>query len=239
LSTRLLHWHLLTVIVLTLPACGSTSSPAAPSPGALESGIVAVLGDSLAVTPSRGESFPAVLQARIVREGLPWTVTNAGVTGDTTAGGVRRIDAVLDEGADVLVLALGANDGLRGIDTATVEANLATIVETAQARGVRVLLCGMEAPPTYGLAYSVSFHQLFPRLAEEYDVPLVPFLLAGVALVPEMNGPDGIHPNAAGARRIAETVWPYLEPLLRRPLGSVKPAPLTTAAGRPRATFTK
>ena len=199
-------------VVLGVMACGS-SSPAAPA-RVQERGILVVLGDSLSVYPGRVESFPAVLQARLDQAGGGWTVVNAGVSGDTTSGGLRRFDTAVPSGADVLVLALGANDGLRGVPVETVERNLATIIERARARGIRVLLCGMETPPAYGWAYTVAFHAIYPRLARKYDLPLVPFLLAGVALIPEMNGPDGFHPNAAGARRIADTIWPYLEPMV-------------------------
>ena len=143
-------------------------------------------------------------------------MTNAGVSGDTTAGGLRRVESLLAGDVGVLVVALGANDGLRGIGVSTVEKNLSTIIELAQRHNVRVLLCGMETPPTHGWDYSVAFHYVFPRLAQQYAVPLVPFLLTGVALTPDMNGPDGIHPNAAGAQRIADTIWPYLEPLVQQ-----------------------
>jgi acyl-CoA thioesterase-1 len=176
---------------------------------------VVVLGDSLAVSPSRSESFPSVLEARIGRERLPWTVTNAGINGDTTSGGLLRIEGLLRDDVGVLVLELGANDGLRGVPLATIEQNLARMSELAQGRGLGVLLCGMETPPTRSIDYTLQFHSIYPRLSQRFGIPLVPFLLQGVALVSAMNGPDGIHPNAAGARRIAETVWPYLEPLLR------------------------
>jgi acyl-CoA thioesterase I len=154
-------------------------------------------------------------QRRISVNALPWKIANAGVNGDTTAGGLRRIDSLLGDAVGVLLLALGANDGLRGVEVSAIERNLSTIIERAQARRVRVLLCGMDTPPLQGLDYSVEFHRLFPRLAARYQVPLVPFLLAGVVLNPDLHGSDGIHPNAAGAARIADTVWPYLEPLLR------------------------
>ena len=170
-----------------------------------------VLGDSLAVSPSTTVNFPAELQKRIEAAGRRWAISNASVSGDTTAGGLRRLDAAIDSGAEILILALGANDGLRGVDTAAVERNLSTIIEQAQARGIRVLLCGMETPPTRGWNYTVEFHRVFPRIAQKYQVPLVPFLLTGVALNPDMNGDDEIHPNAAGARQIADNVWPYLE----------------------------
>jgi acyl-CoA thioesterase-1 len=173
-----------------------------------------VLGDSLAITPTRAESFPTLLQARLDAAGGGWSIINAGVSGDTTAGGLARFDTAVDSATDVLVLELGANDGLRGVDVSTIERNLGAIIVRAQSRGMRVLLCGMETPPTSGWDYTVAFHQVFPRVAERYDVPLVPFLLAGVALRPDLNDADGIHPNAAGARRIAETVWPFLEALV-------------------------
>ena len=166
------------------------------------------------MTPSRSDSFPAVLQKRIDAAGLRATVVNAGVSGDTTTGGLRRFDSAMAGGTDVLVLALGANDGLRGVSLATVEQNLGTMIAQAQARGTRVLLCGMETPPAHGWNYTLGFHEIFPRLARQYSVPLVPFLLHGVALVREMNGRDGIHPNAAGATQIADTVWPYLKPMI-------------------------
>jgi acyl-CoA thioesterase-1 len=196
-------------------ACGSTpSAPTAASTSATVRQVV-VLGDSLAVTPSMSESFPAVLETRVAGAGLPWTVMNAGVSGDTTADGMSRYLSLLHNDAGVLVLELGANDGLQGLDVLAMERNLNSIVEAAQSRGIRVLLCGMETPPLRSLGYTLAFHDVFPRVARRYNVPLVPFLLTGVALIPEMNGADGIHPNAAGARRIADNVWPYLEPMLR------------------------
>jgi len=205
---------------LIAAGCGSAAAPTAPSPSTGAPPAirrVVVLGDSLAVSPSIDQSFPAELQARIARRGLPWTVTNAGVSGDTTEDGLRRFEPLLADDVGVLVLELGANDGLRAVPVSTIEANLATIIESAGRRNIRVLLCGMETPPLHGLDYSLAFHNVFPRLAPRYGVPLVPFLLLGVVLAPDLNGDDGIHPNAAGAMRIADTVWPYLEPLLLQP----------------------
>jgi acyl-CoA thioesterase-1 len=199
-------------------ACGAGTSPSAPGevPAETRPQIrqIVVLGDSLAVSPSRAQSFPAVLQARLDELKLPWTIVNAGMGGDTASGGLRRVDALLGADVGVLILALGANDGLRGVEISRIESNLSAIIERAHARGVRVLLCGMETPPFHGWQYTLAFHRLFPRLAARYNVVLVPFLLEGVVLDPEMNGNDGIHPNAAGARRVADTVWPYLESLL-------------------------
>jgi acyl-CoA thioesterase-1 len=203
-----------------------------PSPLVATRRIV-VLGDSLSVSPNPRASFPAVLNLRLRDQRVPWEVTNAGVIGDTTEDGLRRLDPLLDDDVGIVILALGANDGLQGVPLATIEQNLATIVERVQAREMAVLLCGMETPPLRGLQYALGFHDIFPRLAARYNVPLVPFLLAGVALNPEMNGPDGIHPNAAGAERIADTVWPYLLPLLDQAMPSVASALRTRRAIRP------
>ena len=147
--------------------------------------------------------------------GYPHRVINAGELGDTTGDALRRLDAALMSDTRVLIVALGANDGLQGVAVATVKRNLTDIVERARGRNIRVLLAGMEAPPTRGLQYSVDFHFIFPDLAQQFDVPLMPFLLAGVFGDPSLNLPDGFHPNAAGMRVIADGMWPYLEPLLQ------------------------
>jgi acyl-CoA thioesterase-1 len=141
-------------------------------------------------------------------------VLNAGAWGDTTADGLRRLDEALVDGTRVLIVALGANDGLDGVPLTEIEQNLDRIIQRAQARGVSVLLCGMETPPFRGLNYSLEFHQIFPRLAAARATALVPFMLAGVLLIPDMTT-DGVHPNRAGAQRIAATIWPYLEPMVR------------------------
>ena len=199
--------------LIVTAACGS-STPAAPTgPGGAPRRIV-VLGDSLAVSPNLALNFTTELQAKLNAAHRGWTIDNQSVSGDTTADGLRRIDAALKSDTAILVLELGANDGLRGVATATVESNLSTMIERAQARGIRVLLCGMETLPTNGVSYALEFHRVYPRLADRYRVALVPFLLEGVALNPDLNGDDLVHPNAAGARLIANTVWPYLEPML-------------------------
>ena len=175
---------------------------------------ILVIGDSLAISPSPAHNFCSELQARLRAVNPAWTVVNAGVRGDTTGGGLSRCDYWLGGNPQILILALGANDGLRGVNAASIEKNLASIIERAQARGIRVLLCGMQAPPLWGWDHARAFQEVFPRLAARYKVPLVPFLLEGVMLNRAMNGPDGIHPNAAGARAIANLVWPYLQRLL-------------------------
>lgn len=199
-----------------LLACSSNDGPIAP--GSNDSApVVVALGDSLTAGPGlrESEAWPALIQERIRTGGLPHRMVNAGVSGDTTADGLARLDRALVPGTAVLIVALGANDGIRGVPVAEVERNLATIIERVQARNIRVLLCGIEALPNRGWEYTLEFHQVFPRLAARYSVPLMPFLLAGVVGRAELNLADGWHPNAAGMRVMADNIWPHLEPLLR------------------------
>jgi acyl-CoA thioesterase I len=203
------------VAALATLACGSVT-PVRPSPAAEVAAPrrIVVLGDSLAVSPSPGRGFPALLQERLDATYPGWVVSNQGIGGDTTRGGLQRLDQALTADTSILVVELGANDGLRGIPIATIEDNLSQIIARARTRGITVLLCGMETPPLNGWDYTLDYHRVFPRLAVRHDVALVPFLLEGVALNPEFTGADGIHPNATGARRIADTVWTYLAPLV-------------------------
>jgi len=141
-------------------------------------------------------------------------VVNAGVSGDTTAGGLRRVDWVLKAHPRIVILALGANDGLRGLPPERTRDNLANIIERFQAAGVAVLLAGMRVPPNYGDHYADAFAAMFPDLAKRYGLPLIPFFLDGVAANPALNLGDGIHPNAAGYQVIVDRIWPILLPLL-------------------------
>jgi acyl-CoA thioesterase I len=179
---------------------------------------IVVLGDSLASGRGIGtdRAFPAVLQQKIDDAGLAFEVVNAGISGDTSTGGVRRYERLLDDKVEILVLELGANDGLRGAPVTRVKENLSTIIEAAQARNIRVLLCGMETLPIRGWDYTVAFHNAFAELSKRYDVPLVPFILMNVIGNRDLMQPDRAHPNADGARAIAENIWPYLEPMLAR-----------------------
>lgn len=186
---------------------------------AREERTVVFLGDSLTAGYglSRAEAYPGRIEARIRAAGLPWRVVNAGVSGDTSAGARARLDWVLRQKPGLLFLCIGANDGLRGIPVAETERNLRAILDRAKGEGIRVVLAGVLLPENYGAGYREAFRALFPRLAREYRLPFLPFLLEGVALRPELNQDDGIHPNAQGAAVVAEGVWRALEPELRRP----------------------
>lgn len=179
---------------------------------------VVAFGDSL--TSGRGldttQAFPALLQQRIDRDGLDYVMVNAGVSGDTSRRALRRLDAALDGDVRVLVLALGANDGLRGMPIEELKTNLSEMIEKAKARGITVLLCGMEALPIHGWGYTVAFHKAYLDLAKKYDLTLVPFILMNVIGDSHLMQADHAHPNAAGARAIADNIWPYLEPILQK-----------------------
>jgi acyl-CoA thioesterase-1 len=174
------------------------------------------LGDSLTAGYglSADEAYPARLAEHLREAGLDYEVVNAGVSGDTSAGGLRRLDWSLSGDVAVLVLALGANDGLRGLPPAELRANLARIIETARRRQIRVVLAGMEAPPNFGAVYTRDFRAVYADLARQYDVAFVPFFLDGVAGVPALNQADGIHPTADGQRRVAASIWRALAPLV-------------------------
>ena len=183
-----------------------------------EARVIVALGDSLTaglgVPPEA--AWPVRLQARLEREGYPYRVVNAGVSGDTSAGALRRVDWALRTGPEIAIVALGANDGLRGQPVAALRTNLEGIVGRLSSAGVRVLLAGMRLPPNYGAGYTRDFAEVFADVARRARVPLMPFLLDGVAGDPALNQADGIHPNADGHRVIAERVWPFLLPLLSR-----------------------
>ncbi len=214
------------VLLATLAACGGGSggprqAPATSRPGPFDTAAparpkIVMLGDSLTAGLGllQSQAYPALVQQRLDQLGYDVEVVNAGVSGDTTAGGLRRLDWVLDDQVRILVVALGGNDALRGLSIDAMKQNLAGIIERAQARGVAVLLAGMEAPPNFGQQYAARFRQVYPELAREHHVTLLPFLLAGVAGYPDLNQADGIHPNAEGAQIVADTVWRVLQPMV-------------------------
>ena len=202
----------------TTPAAGPAPPVAAPR----EEIVVLVLGDSLAAGQGlpAGQAFPALVEDGFSGEGLAVRVVNAGVSGDTTAGGLRRIDWVLKANSpDVVVVELGANDGLRGLSLADTESNLRSLIESSRSAGADVLLTGMLMPPNYGPDYADGFAAMFPRVAEETGAALLPFLLEGVAANPALNLPDGIHPNAEGHRIMAANLAEALRPLIGKRTG--------------------
>jgi acyl-CoA thioesterase-1 len=196
---------------------GALGDPAGHAPFAADKNIL-FFGNSLTAGYGLdpGLAFPGLIQEKIDRAGLDYQVINAGLSGETSAGGLARIDWVLSRPVDVFVLELGANDGLRGLPLDQTRENLRRIIEKVQARnpGVRVVVAGMMVPPNMGEDYSDRFVQMYPDLAAEYDAALIPFLLEGVGGDPQLNLADGIHPNAEGHRIVAETVWKALEPVL-------------------------
>lgn len=181
--------------------------------------VIVALGDSITsgLGVAADEAYPALLEVRLRRDGYAYRVVNAGVSGDTTAGGLRRVDWVLRAQPEIVIVALGANDGLRGQPPPTTRANLEAIVMRLQTAGTRVLLAGMRMPPNYGAEFTREFEAVFPAVARRANVALIPFLLDGVAADPTLNQADGLHPNAAGHRLIADRLWPHLRPLLKKP----------------------
>jgi acyl-CoA thioesterase-1 len=190
---------------------------AATAAAAAERTIV-FYGDSL--TAGYGldpdEAYPALIQRKLTEAGLPWRAVNAGVSGETTSGGLRRLDWILRQPVDVFVLALGGNDGLRGVAPDLTKRNLQAMVDRVRTRYPQavVVIAGMQMPPSMGPQYTDAFRSLFPEVAAANRAPLIPFLLEGVGGIPEMNQADQIHPTAEGQRRIAENVWQVLRPLL-------------------------
>ena len=223
------------VVVMAGAACGNAPAPAEPraavsdaapasaaAAGPVPEAVAAarrivILGDSLTAglgLPAE-QAYPALLQARLEARQAGWRVVNAGVSGDTSAGGLRRLDWSLDGGAAVVVIALGGNDALRGLPVTDLRKNLDEAVQRAQASGARVVLAGMEAPPNTGPDYTAAFRAVYPDIATARGATLVPFLLDGVAGIETLNQADGIHPNQAGAQVVADTVWRALEPVVR------------------------
>lgn len=234
--TRHCHIAIAAALAIAGAACGGdangTSDKRAPVPSAaIEASRgapvsaptadprprVVILGDSLTagLGLAQSEAYPVRLQERIDAEGLAYHVVNAGISGDTSAGGLSRLDAALDGDVRVLIVALGGNDALRGLPAEELQRNLAAIIERAQARKIQVILAGMEAPPNFGEAYTVSFRKVFADLAGRYHTAFVPFLLDHVAGIDRLNQSDGIHPTAEGARLVADNVWTVLRPMLK------------------------
>ena len=181
---------------------------------------IVFFGDSLTagygLSDPTSQAYPALIQEKISEAHLPWRVVNAGLSGETTSAGLRRVDWILRQPVDIFVLALGANDGLRGIDPSVSRENLEKIVDRVRAKNpkVKVILAGMQMPPAMGQEFSRDFGRMFPEVAEKTEATLVPFLLEGVGGRLDLNQPDRIHPTAKGHVMIADTVWKVLRPLL-------------------------
>lgn len=202
----------LLVVVFELAACAA--APVAPPPGR----VIVAFGDSLTAgfgVPA-DQTYPARLGERLKREGYDYRVVNAGVSGDTTAGGLRRVDWALRLKPEIVILELGVNDAFRGQKLAGVRANLDQMITRFQAAGARVLVAGMRLPPNYGDRYADDFHRLYADVARAHQAPLMPFFLDGVGAVARLNQADGIHPTAEGYAIVVDRLWPYLVPLLRR-----------------------
>lgn len=232
--THVLRHLLWVTLAIAVAACGRSKAPAAETASAgvppataaappvdrqarAAKSRVVFLGDSLTagLGLEQAEAYPTLIQQKIDGAGLPYEVVNAGVSGDTSAGGLSRLDWALEGDVKVMVVALGGNDGLRGLPAAELKKNLATIIERAQAKQITVILAGMEAPPNFGRDYITAFRDIYPALAEQYKLPLIPFLLQNVAGIERLNQRDGIHPTAEGARIVADTVWSVLRPTLK------------------------
>jgi acyl-CoA thioesterase-1 len=201
------------------PMVASPNLPTSATTPATEENhpLIVALGDSL--TAGYGletaQAWPSLLQQRLDRQGLNYRVVNKGVSGDTSKGGLSRMEEALRGDVRILILELGANDGLRGQPPAELKKNLSGIIEAAQRRNIKVILAGMEAPPNFGDDYTGEFRRVYRDLAKEYKVALIPFFLSGVGGIADLNLPDGVHPNAKGSEIVLENVWQALEPMLR------------------------
>jgi len=179
---------------------------------------IVAFGDSLTAGfgVSADESYPAKLANRLKESGLHYEVINAGVSGETSAGGVRRVEWILKSQPSIVILELGVNDGLRGLPLQQTYTNLQAIIKRLKAKGVMVILAGMRIPVNYGEEYTREFFEMYKRLSREFALPLIPFFLDGVAAQPGLNQPDGVHPTAEGYTVVAQNVWHTLEPILKK-----------------------
>lgn len=217
-------------LVCAAMACSSPSDTNSPTPPEAESvdaiktaqtmKKVLCFGNSLTAGYGldRDSAFTSILQRRIDSLGWPAEIINAGVSGETTSGGLSRLEWMLNEPIDIFILELGANDGLRGINPAETEKNLQAMIDAVWKKNpnIPIILAGMQVPPNMGDKYIDAFRSIYPRLAEKNQIYLIPFLLQGVAGIPALNQADGIHPNNEGEKIVAEVVWQYLEPVLKK-----------------------
>jgi acyl-CoA thioesterase-1 len=208
------------VLLVSTVAFLALARGAGAQPPQAEPHTIVFFGDSLTagygLDDPAADSFPALIQERIVAAGLPWKVVNAGLSGETSSGGLRRLEWILRQPADIFVLELGANDGLRGVSPAVIQANLEAIIGRVRALrpSATIVLAGMRMPTNLGDEYTRAFAAVFPAVASREKVALIPFLLEGVGGRPELNQGDGIHPTAAGELVVAENIWRTVHPML-------------------------
>ena len=211
---QLLMWNVLWFTIWLGSFASASENPIEPTKR------IVILGDSITAGYGLDSAlaYPALLQKKINEAALPYQVINAGVSGDTTAGGLRRIDWVMGEGADILIIALGGNDGLRGISPPYMHANLNSIIQRARLKSpnIKILIAGMQMPGSMGESYIKQFAAIFPKVASQNKAVLIPFLLEGVGGIEKYNQSDLIHPTAEGQKKIAETVWNILAPILKK-----------------------
>jgi acyl-CoA thioesterase-1 len=209
-----MHIAVLMVALMTVLSAPAAAQGAAAAAKPIK---LVVLGDSLSAGLGLGgqQAFPARLGKALQDKGIAVDITNAGVSGDTASGGRDRLDWSVPDGTDGVIVELGANDALRGLDPDVTRAALGDIVAKLKARNIAVMLCGMLAPPNYGADYAVRFNSIYPELARKFDVPLYPFFLDGVAADAKLNQADGIHPTAAGVEIIVTNIMPTVEAFLR------------------------
>jgi acyl-CoA thioesterase-1 len=207
-------------LAVILAACGPEAAPPPPAPAASDPvrGTILCLGDSLTAGYGlpESEAFPALLEQRLQAEGLSYRVINAGISGETSSGALSRLDWVLTLNPDIVILATGANDGLRGVDPDLTRRNLEAMAVRLNSQGRVVVLAGMQMVRNLGLPFTRAFEANYPAVAEAHGLILIPFLLEGVAGRPELNLADGIHPNREGHRRVAELIHPFVREAIRR-----------------------
>jgi acyl-CoA thioesterase-1 len=210
--------RLLFATVLALLAAAAYAQTAAAGSGSTDRKTILVVGDSLSAEYgiARGSGWVPLLGRRLAQQYPAWTVANASISGDTTSGGLTRLPALLRQyHPDIVILELGANDGLRGLPLTMTQQNLASMAQQAKQSGAAVLLVGMQIPPNYGRTYTDQFRDLFGKVAKAEDIRLVPFLMDGIATQRDLFQADGIHPNAAGQPKLLDNVWAGLQPMLK------------------------
>jgi len=211
---------LLSLLLFLIGIQGLVPSISEKPAQAAKAGVIVAFGDSLTagLGVSSEQAYPALLEKTLKKHGYAFKVINSGLSGETTAGGLRRVAWVLKMNPDIVILELGANDGLRGLNLGEMKKNLTQIIETLQSEKVEVVLAGMKVPPNYGKAYSEQFEAVYSALAAQYALPFIPFFLEGVAANPKLNQADGLHPTAKGYETLVRKIWPIIEETLHNDL---------------------